>query len=280
MATESRKRAVPTVVMAIINMTPDSFSGDGLLCGTTPTAKEIGLAVDKALKAEDDGAGIIDIGGESTRPPKVYGEVKKVDAETELARVLPLIAALKGRVGVPISVDTRRATVAREAVKAGATIINDVGMLSDSAMASVAASDTRLLIGHWRNTQHGSDIVGDVVDDLEDAVKRAVDAGVPRANVMCDIGLGFNKNVHQNLTLLRAVGDIRRRLGTPLAVGASRKSFVAKVTDGAARDSLAGDVAIAALAVAGGADIVRAHDIAPIVKAVKMSNAVIHGWNG
>ncbi len=258
--------------MGVVNATPDSFSGDGVL----PSPGDIRAAVDQALRMEDEGADIIDVGGESSRPASVYPEAKPVDAIDEISRVVPVIEALTNRLDVPISIDTRKAVVATAAIDAGAKIANDVSMLADDEMAVVVSrTDVPVIVSHIRHSRHHDNILLDVISDLEEAVERLQTVGVDRSKIVIDPGIGFAKNSSQSLTLLRNMGQLRSGLGLPLLVGTSRKSFIGAVTGESVDDRRFGTAATIALAIQSGADIVRVHDVKEMVRVVKMSDALI-----
>ena len=258
-----------TLVMGILNVTPDSFAG-----GVT----DPDLAADLALRMEAEGADIVDIGGESTRPG-----AERVSEADELARVLPVIARLQGRLAAPISIDTYKAAVAGTALAAGASIVNDIsGLGYDPRLGDVVArAGAGLVLMHtrgrsremYREADYG-DIVADVSAELQRALERADAAGVPRAQVIVDPGIGFAKRAAQSrmvLTRLAAFG----RLGRPLLVGPSRKSFL---LDGqtpvppSERDW--GTAAAVTVAVMGGAHIVRVHNVAAMVQVVRVADAL------
>ncbi len=258
-----------TMVMGIVNVTPDSFSDDG-----TQDAVE---AVEKALAMEKAGADIIDIGGESTRPG-----ASPVSAGEEMARVIPVIKALAGRLNAPISIDSRKSEVVEAALAAGACIVNLVGGIRDGAMAkAVAGSRAPVILMHMRgepatmqDDPRYDDVMDDIVSDLRDQVKMAVEAGVEPRNIALDPGIGFGKTLGHNLEILRRLGEMRI-LGLPIMVGASRKSFIGKVMDAEAGDRLEGSVAAAVRASANGANIVRVHDVAETVKALRIADAIM-----
>lgn len=271
-----------TYVMGIVNCTPDSFSGDGLICTTA--------AVDHGLHLVEEGADILDIGGESTRPG-----AEEVDEQEELQRVLPVIESLARRVHVPLSIDTSKAGVAKKAIEAGATVINDVWALQrDPAMASVAArrnatvvlmhnrtarATTGPLGGHYPAVQYEQgDIVEAVGVALEQRVGNAIAAGISRQRIIVDPGFGFGKTRAQNLELLRRVGELKQRpglQGLPLLVGTSRKSFVGLTLGLTVDQRLEGTLATLALAVDRGADIVRVHDVQAAVRCIRLVDAVV-----
>ncbi len=260
-----------TYVMAVLNVTPDSFSGDGLL-----SAHDwVMAAVERALQFEAEGADIIDVGGESTRPAPVYSGVTPVGADDELKRVLPVITQLSHRLSVPISIDTRKSEVAREAVRAGAALINDVSMLDDPRMATVASeTQTPLVISHIRPYAGYEDVVGDVTADLTGAVLKAEAAGVRRDRIIIDPGIGFAKNAEHSLEVIRRLIEFKV-LGLPVLVGTSRKSVIGAVLGLPVDDRLEGTAATVALSIAGGADMVRVHDVKAMKRVAKMSDAIV-----
>ncbi|MDE2968981.1 MAG: dihydropteroate synthase [Chloroflexota bacterium] len=265
-----------TYVMGIVNATPDSFSGDGL-------GGDVDAAVRQALDFEAQGADIVDVGGESSRPPgSVYGEgAAAVPLDEELARVLPVIEGLRGRLGVPVSVDTTKAEVARQAVAAGASLINDVwGLQRDPALANVAAeADVPIVLMHNQlGTEYG-DLIPDVIASLRASVAEATARGVARERVIVDPGFGFGKTPAQNLELVRRLREIRDALGLPVLVGVSRKSTIGTVLGGLPPgERVEGTAAAVALAIANGADIVRVHDVQAMARVARMSDAIVRGW--
>jgi dihydropteroate synthase len=257
-----------TLVMGVVNVTPDSFSGDGL-------AGDAERAVAQAVEMCAAGADIIDIGGESTRPHSV-----EVPPAEELARVLPVLREVVSRVSVPVSIDTRKAAVAAEAIAAGAHIVNDVwGLRRDPAMARVVAESPGVAVVCMHNqegTQYG-DVVEDVCAGLRESLVVAEKAGIESEKVIVDPGLGFGKTPAQNVEVLRRLGELRG-IGRPLLVGASRKSTIGLLLGGAPADRrLEGSLALAVLAAANGAHLVRVHDVAETVRALRAGDAVIHG---
>ena len=264
-----------TYVMGVLNTTPDSFSGDGTLRDGGGVARAVALAGEFI----SGGADVIDVGGESTRPRSMYPDANPVSADEERRRVVPVITELRRRFGVAVSIDTRKAVVARAAVAAGASIINDVSMLSDEEMAGVAAeTGARLVISHIRPRAVYDDVVMEVAADLSAAVDRAVAAGVDRSRIIVDPGIGFGKNAGHSLAVLRDLRQIKELLGLPLLVGTSRKSFIGAVLDLPVGDRLEGSAATVALAIANGADMVRVHDVAAMVRTARMTDAVVRGW--
>ncbi len=265
--------------MGVVNVTPDSFSGDGVLAGPADL-DGIQSAVDLAMRMEDDGADIIDVGGESSRPSSVYHDAKPVLADDEAARVVPVIEALVARLGIPISIDTRKSEVAAAAIEAGAVLANDVSMLGDNDMATVIADKgVPIVVSHIRPGGHKNqgDVVADVMSDLKSAINSLVAAGVNRSSIIVDPGIGFAKTAPQSLELMRNITRIRSELSLPVLVGSSRKSFIGSVTGEPVENRSFGTAATVALAIQGGADIVRVHDVKEMANVVKMSDAIVRG---
>lgn len=262
-----------TYVMGILNVTPDSFSGDGLLTADDPVA----VAVAAARRMVAEGADILDIGGESTRPG--HGAV---GVDEEFARVGPVIAAIRAALpDTPISVDTTKPAVADAAVDAGAHLINDVwGVGPDDSLARLAAArGVPLVIMHNRTEPVYDDLMGEIVADLAAAVARAVGLGVRPSDVIVDPGFGFGKTAEHNLVVLRDLA-ILRRLELPILLGASRKSTLGRVLDLPAEDRLEATIATTAIGIMGGADVVRVHDVQANVRAARLTDAVVRGtWH-
>ena len=263
-----------TYVMGVVNATPDSFSGDGL--GNDPNA-----AAKRALEMEENGADVIDIGGESTRPAgPVYGEGgPTVTAEEELARVLPVIARLAGKLQIPISIDTYKADVAHRAIEEGAAMINDVwGLKADPELADVAANHgVPLALMHNQRTGDYQDFLPDVMASLRNSLSIALKAGVEVENLMVDPGIGFGKTPDYNLEVLRRLPEFRN-LGYPLLIGTSRKSTIGLVLGLPPEQRLEGTAATVALSIAGKADMVRVHDVKEMVRVARMSDSIVRGW--
>ena len=268
-----------TYVMGVVNVTPDSFSGDGLL-SSAAAGKWVERCADQAMRMEAAGADIIDVGGESTRPPARYAGAKPVDETEELRRTIPVIETLRARLSLPISIDTRKANVACAAVDAGAAMINDVSMLADRNMAKTAAElKVPLAIGHIRSEAKYEDVTTEVIADLRTAVAQAVEAGVSRDKLLIDPGIGFGKRAPHSLDVLNRLWEIRS-LQLPVVIGTSRKSFIGEVLDLPVEERLEGTAATVALSVAYGADIVRVHDVPEMVRVARMADAVVRLPNG
>ena len=262
-----------TFIMGVLNITPDSFSGDGLGTDVQRTLKQ-------AHEFVANGADLLDIGGEATRPAGVYESPQPVDEEEELARVIPIIERLSVELDVPLSIDTRKASVARAAVSAGATIVNDVTMLGyDEEMAATAGElGVPVVISHIREKARYVDVVGEVITDLIATVHRAEAAGIARGSIILDPGIGFGKTAAQSLTVLRNLAELTN-LGFPVLVGTSRKSSIGAVLDLPVDHRLEGTAATVALAIASGADMVRVHDVKEMARVAKMSDAIVRGWS-
>jgi dihydropteroate synthase len=267
-----------TYVMGVVNVSPDSFSGDGI------TGVEDALNRARALVS--DGADIIDVGGESTRPASEPLSIKE-----ELERVIPVVERLAHDLPVPISVDTYKLEVARQALKAGASMINDIWGLKKAPGLARLAADNGVPIVLMSN-QRGSecrDIVPAVISDLERAVDEALSAGVLWENILIDPGIGFGKTQEQNLEILRRIDELRA-LDRPVLLGTSRKSFIGWVLD-LMPEQRSGDVAFVppgdrrlegtaatiAIGVAGGVDMVRVHDVKEMARVCRMSDAIVRG---
>lgn len=260
-----------TLLMGVLNVTPDSFSGDGVY--HNPEA-----AAQRARQMVADGADIIDVGGESTRPG-----AEPVNAEEEMKRVLPVIERLAAELNVPLSVDTYKAAVARAAVQAGASIINDItGLRGDPEMARVAAAcDAGLVLMHIQGTPRTmqqnptyADLIGDISAYLRGSMALAQQHGVDAERIVIDPGIGFGKTLEHNLQILRCLREFQR-LGRPILIGTSRKSFIGKVLDLPVEQRLCGTAAAVAIAIAHGADVVRVHDVKEMTQVARMADAII-----
>lgn len=265
-----------TYIMGVINVTPDSFSGDGIIEGMLAQDAIVARAVAQAQQFVAEGATIIDVGGESTRP-----NFAPISAEQELTRVLPVIQALYTALPreVMISIDTYKAEVAKQALDAGACIINDIWALRrDPAMAALAGERAVpiVLMANMRG-YHRREIVSDVVRFLAHSIDLALAAGVTWEHIIIDPGIGFGTTPEENLTLLRRLGELRV-LGRPILLGTSRKSTIGLVLGGLpASERLEGTAATIALGIAQGADIVRVHDVREMMRIAKMSDAIVRG---
>jgi dihydropteroate synthase len=280
-----------TYVMGILNLTPDSFSGDGLLRAGGSLVEAV-LAQARRFAAE--GADLLDVGGESTRPG-----AEKVSLEEELERVVPVVERLRQEVDLPISVDTYKAEVARAALQAGAHLVNDVWGLRDPAedswneelAAVVRQAGVPLVLmhnrraratvgdlgGHYQQVEY-RDLLGEVLSDLEESIAYAVEQGLPWESLIVDPGIGFGKTPAQNLVVMRRLSELKS-LGRPILLGTSRKSFIGLALKLPPQERLEGTLATLALGIAGGADIVRVHDVKEAVRAARISDAIVRGGN-
>ena len=256
-----------TYVMGIINLAPDSFSGDGL-------AGDVQAAVELALRMEADGADMLDVGAESTRPGST-----PVSASAEADRLLPALEGVCRAVRIPVSVDTYKAPVARQAIVAGASLVNDVwGLLADGNMARVIADAgvPAILMHNQREAQY-TDLVPDLIAGLRRIAEIARAAGIAEHNVILDPGIGFGKTADHNLELLRRLPELQE-LGYPLLLGVSRKSTIGRVLGLPVDERVEGTAAAVAMSIAGGADVVRVHDVKEMVRVARMTDAIVRDW--
>jgi len=258
-----------TRIMGVLNVTPDSFSDGGLY--DSPDA-----AVSRALRMVEEGADVIDLGGESTRPG-----ADPVPADVEWSRVGPVLARLAGKLDVPISIDTRKPEIAEKALEAGASIVNDVSAFRAAGMAEVVAAVgagavLMHMLGEPKTMQAAptyADVAQEVRDFLEARVKEAIGVGVEPLAIAVDPGIGFGKTVEHNVQLLRQL-DVIAGLGRPIVVGVSRKSFLERLGAGGPGERLPGGIAAAAYAVLRGADVVRTHDVLETARAMRAVDAL------
>jgi dihydropteroate synthase len=258
-----------TAVMGVVNVTPDSFSDGG--CHLDPAR-----ARDAAARMAEAGAELIDIGGESTRPGAA-----PVDEAEEIRRVVPVVEAVKRELDIRVSIDTTKPSVARRAFDAGADMLNDVSALGDPEMLPlIRERNAPVVLMHMRGTPatmqrdtRYDDVVGRVIDFLGERIERAAAAGVAGDKILVDPGVGFGKDLDGNLSILRRLAALGA-LGKPILIGASRKSFIGAVLDTPVDDRLEGSLAVAAFASAGGAHVIRAHDVAATVRVVRMIDAI------
>lgn len=273
-----------TLVMGILNVTPDSFSGDGL-------GSNVEAAVAQGRAMSRDGADILDVGGQSTRPGAVT-----IPVEEEVSRVIPVVSRLAAQdgPGLAISVDTNRSAVADAALRAGAHIVNDIsGLRDDPAIADVVARyDAGLVVMHIQGTPatmqvapHYEDLLGEVIAYLRIAIDRAVAAGVRKERIWVDPGIGFGKTLEHNLELIKRLRELEV-LGCPILIGTSRKGFIGRIlaplNNGEPpppKERVAGTGATLAISIANGANIIRVHDVAPAVQVARVADAIVRSTN-
>jgi len=269
-----------TFVMGILNVTPDSFSGDGLLAterddpGEVDAGDTVQAAVAQARRMVAEGADILDIGGESTRPGHA-----PVTADEERARIVPVVAAVRGALpDTPLSIDTTKPAVAEAALAAGADLINDVwGVGDDDTLVRLAADHgVPLVVMHNRAEPHYRSLLPEVIADLQRALERAARIGVAWDDLIVDPGFGFGKTADHNLELLRELGALRL-LGRPILLGTSRKSTLGRVLDLPAEQRLEATLATTTLGIAAGVDLIRVHDVGANVRTARMTDAVVRG---
>ena len=267
-----------TYVMGIINLSPDSFSGDGIT--------DLEAAVTQARRFVSQGADILDIGGESTRPGS-----SPISTDDEIKRVVTVLERLASEVPVPLSIDTYKSEVARRALEAGATMINDQwGLKRDQRLAELAAEwDVPLILmsnqrdkggydaGIQRDTAYYEDLIAEVTSSLHQSLELALKLSVPRENIIIDPGIGFGKTWRQELEIIRRLEELRE-LGRPILIGPSRKSFIGMVLDLPTDERLEGTAAAIAIGIAKGADMVRVHDVQQMARVCRVSDAIMR-WS-
>jgi len=255
-----------TYIMGVINVTPDSFSGDGL-------GPDVEAAVDQGKRFAAEGADILDIGGESTRPG-----AEPITDDEELSRVIPVIERLASEVALPLSIDTYKWEVAGRALAAGARMLNDIwGLKYDPRLAELAAEwqVPIVLMSNQRDAAY-QDILPEVISSLRQSMALATERGVARENIIVDPGVGFGKKLEENLEILRRLEEVRC-LERPILVGTSRKSMIGLVLDLPTDQRLEGTAASVAISITKGADIVRVHDVAQMARVCQMSDAIVRG---
>ena len=264
-----------TYIMGVINVSPDSFSGDGLT--------SVDAAVALARRFADEGADILDVGGQSTRPGATKSEAgfDEIPEREEIRRVVPVVESMSGKIGgVPISVDTYKAGVARAALEAGAGLINSIEGFRRGRELAALAAEARVpaVIMHNQRGAATRDVMGDIVEGLRQSIAVADDVGLPRERLIIDPGFGFGWTPEENIEMLRRLDELRV-LGLPLLIGTSRKSTIGTVLGGApVEERLFGTAATIALAIAHGADIIRVHDVAAMKQVALVADAIVRGW--
>ena len=258
-----------TYVMGIINVTNDSFSGDGI--GYDPE-----ITTEQALKFQDEGADFIDVGAESTRPPNIYKDVVRVTTQEEIKRIAPVIKMMSSKLNIPISIDTYKSDVARCALESGASLINDIwGLKNDGGMIDVVVDyECPIIVMHNQENSIYHNLIEDIKLKLRRTIELAVMRGVKKENIILDPGIGFGKTPEQNIDVIRHLEEFED-LGQPLLIGTSRKSFIGHVLDVPIGERLEGTAATVALSIRSGVDIVRVHDVKEMVKVSKMTDAII-----
>lgn len=256
--------------MGIVNLTPDSFSNDGF-------RSDVDKALEYALKMVNDGAEIIDVGGESSRPGAI-----PVSPDDELDRVIPFIKELSKLIDKPVSIDTCKSIVAEKAIEAGAQIVNDISALrADNDMVGVVAgNNVPVILMHMKGTVRDmqvNPVYGDVVAEIKsffrESITMAVSRGIDRNNIILDPGIGFGKTIQHNLEILNRLAEFQE-LDCPVMIGASRKNFIGKITGNSRENRLSGSLAVAAMSIAQGANIIRVHDVKETVDVAMICNAI------
>jgi len=273
-----------TYVMGILNVTPDSFSGDGLATPDRGIDAVVAAAVEQGTGFVAAGAEILDVGAESTRPRTAYGDRPSVDEASEAALAIPVVRAVADAVGdsAIVSIDTSKGKVARLALAAGARMVNDVWAATrdpDTAVAAAEAEAHLVLMHNQEEPHYPAGVFETVTGWLRSAVESAIERGVARERIIVDPGIGFGKGTAENLELLHRLADLKAAVGgLPLLVGTSRKRFLGELLDGAPPDDrVEATAATVALAIASGADIVRVHDVAHIDRTRRVADAIVRG---
>ena len=256
-----------TYVMGIINVSPDSFSGDGF-------DSDIDGVIKQGLTFQAEGADILDLGAQSTRPGHL-----EITTKSELDRLIPALDALVNNVDIPISVDTYKPEVAKVAMESGASIINDIwGLKHDPNIARIAAEHgAPIILMHNQSTTAYNDLIADISKSLNHSIELALQSGVSKSNIIIDPGIGFGKTPDQNLEIIKRLKEFST-LGVPILIGTSRKSTIGYILDTPPNERLEGTASTVALSIAAGVDIIRVHDVREMVRVSRMTDAIIRGW--
>ena len=256
-----------TYVMGIINVSPESFSGDGF-------DSDIAGVIKRGLTFQAEGADILDLGAQSTRPGHL-----EITEKAELDRLIPALDALVNNVDIPISVDTYKPEVAKAALESGASIINDIwGLKHDPNMAQIAAEhEAPIILMHNQSTTDYNDLIANILESLNYSIELALQYGVSKTNIIVDPGIGFGKTPDQNLEIIKRLNEFLT-LGVPILIGTSRKSTIGYILDTPPNERLEGTASTIALSIAAGVDIIRVHDVREMVRVSRMTDAIIRGW--
>ena len=256
-----------TYVMGIINVSPDSFSGDGF-------DSDIAGVIKQGLTFQAEGADILDLGAQSTRPGHL-----EITEKAELDRLIPALDALTNKLDIPISVDTYKPEVAKAALESGASIINDIwGLKHDPNIAQIAAEhEVPIILMHNQSTTDYNDLIANILESLNHSIELALQSGVSKANIIIDPGIGFGKTPDQNLEIIKRLNEFST-LGVPILIGTSRKSTIGHILDTPPNERLEGTASTIALSIAAGVDIIRVHDVREMVRVSRMTDAIIRGW--
>ena len=256
-----------TYVMGIINVSPDSFSGDGF-------DYDVQGVIDQGLRFQTEGADILDLGAQSTRPG--YQEITD---DEELRRLMPALEGLIDTVDIPISVDTHKPVIAKAAIETGASIINDIwGLKYNPDIALISAEyETPIVMMHNQSTTDYSDLIPNMLESLNNSINLALQSGVAKRNIIIDPGIGFGKTPDQNLEIIKRLKEFLT-LGYPILIGTSRKSTIGYILDAPPDQRIEGTASTIALSIAEGVDIIRVHDVKEMVKVSRMTDAIVRGW--
>ena len=256
-----------TYVMGIINVSPDSFSGDGF-------DSDIAGVIKQGVTFQTEGADILDLGAQSTRPGHL-----EITEKAELDRLIPALDALVNNVDIPISIDTYKPAVAKAAMESGASIINDIwGLKHDPNIAQIAAEhEVPIILMHNQSTTDYNDLIANILESLNHSIELALQSGVSKTNIIIDPGIGFGKTPDQNLEIIKRLKEFST-LGVPILIGTSRKSTIGYILDTPPNERLEGTASTIALSIAAGVDIIRVHDVREMVRVSRMTDAIIRGW--
>lgn len=263
-------------IMGVVNVTPDSFSGDGIMKNNEDF---VNLGVEKALGMQKDGADIIDVGGESTRPKHIYQGAQSISVDEELERVLPLLEKLKNNLAIPISIDTQKGIVAKYGLQYGAKIINDVSMMNDDLMAETLIKYKPIyILSHYRKTKHSTDIINDIYLDLDEKIQFLLSKNFPLENIIIDPGIGFGKSSEQSFYIIKNLKKLISRFNIPLMIGTSKKSFLENITGETLENRDIGTYISNFFSLLNGSDIVRVHDVKNTKKIVDFYKQIEKIW--
>ena len=259
------------LMMGIINATPDSFSGDGIYSG-----KNNFEILETCQSMIDAGVGIIDIGGESTRPKSIYNQVVEISEDEEIDRVIPLIKSIRKNFKIPISIDSKKTKVIKEAIKEGVSLVNDISMLEDENLIALLKNyDIYYVLTHYRKDGKHKKIISEMLNDLNTKLNMLTSGGIKREKIILDPGIGFGKKYFQSAEVLSKINLLKKAFNLPVMVGASRKSFIGEYIDKDVNERIFGSAATVAYSIIMGANIVRVHDYKEMIDIKNITETLI-----
>ena len=259
------------LMMGIINATPDSFSGDGIYSG-----KNNFEILETCQSMIDAGVGIIDIGGESTRPKSIYNQVVEISEDEEIDRVIPLIKSIRKNFKIPISIDSKKTKVIKEAIKEGVNLVNDISMLEDENIIQLLKTyDIYYVLTHYRKDGKHKKIISEMLNDLNTKLNMLTSGGIKREKIILDPGIGFGKKYFQSAEVLSKINLLKKAFNLPVMVGASRKSFIGEYIDRNVNERIFGSAATVAYSIIMGANIVRVHDYKEMIDIKNITETLI-----